>query len=345
MTVSVPDLRTAWLDYKAANPRAYARDGALALGVSECALVASLEGATRLRAEWDPIVRELPSLGSVKTMTRNDDAVIEKHGAYENVDFFGKLGQTVGADIDLRLFLDAWGYGYALTEAGANGPRRSLQFFDHDGVAIHKLYEEPESIPGAYDALVARFRADDQTAPVIAPAAPRATERPDEAIDVEGLRCAWDALRDTHDFFALLRDFGVSRTQAFRLAGPERAQPMPTSVAESVLTNAAETQRRIMIFVGNKGAIQIFIGTIARVVRMHGWLNILDPGFNLHMRDERVATAWLVRKPTADGPVHSIELFDARGENIALLFSKRNPGEAESPDWSVFLATLPTLDA
>jgi putative hemin transport protein len=93
--------------------------------------------------------------------------------------------------------------------------------------------------------------------------------------------------------------------------------------------------------VGNKGLIQIFIGTIERVARASGWLNILDPGFNLHLRDEQVASAWWVKKPTADGVVNSIELFNARGDNIALLFSKRNFGEVESPAWGQFLATLP----
>jgi putative hemin transport protein len=345
MTVSTADLRTAWLGQKAANPRAHARDVAQALAVSECTLVASFDGATRLAPEWDAIVQALPSLGHVKTMTRNDDAVIEKHGAYEDVQFFGKTGQVVGRDIDLRVFLFAWAHGYALTEPGPNGPRRSLQFFDHDGNSIHKVYEEAESVVGAYDAIVARFSAADQTVPMLVPHTAEAKETPDSEIDVDGLRGAWDNLRDTHDFFGLLREFGVTRTQALRLAGPGRAQPMPAAVAAQVLENAAETQRKIMIFVGNKGIIQIFIGMVARVVRMSGWLNVLDPDFNLHLRDDNIATAWWVRKPTSDGMVNSIELFNARGENIALLFSKRNPGEVESPEWPAFLSTLEALHA
>jgi putative hemin transport protein len=35
---------------------------------------------------------------------------------------------------------------------------------------------------------------------------------------VEGFQKAWTELKDTHDFFMMTRKFGVSRTQALRLA-------------------------------------------------------------------------------------------------------------------------------
>ncbi|MGH8046767.1 MAG: ChuX/HutX family heme-like substrate-binding protein, partial [Chthoniobacterales bacterium] len=59
----------------------------------------------------------------------------------------------------------------------------------------------------------------------------------------------------------------------------------------------------------------------------------LDDEFNLHLREPGVAAAWLVRKPTKDGVVTSIELYDTAGENIALLFGKRKPGQPEDENW------------
>ena len=49
------------------------------------------------------------------------------------------MGQVVG-EIDLRLFLRHWAFGYALDEDTRSGPRRSLQFFDASGTAVHKVY-------------------------------------------------------------------------------------------------------------------------------------------------------------------------------------------------------------
>ena len=50
-----------------------------------------------------------------------------------------------------------------------------------------------------------------------APDKPAPTEKPeaaDDTIDVTGFQAAWRDLQDTHAFFGLLRQFGVSRTQA-----------------------------------------------------------------------------------------------------------------------------------
>ena len=147
------------------------------------------------------------------------------------------------------------------------------------------------------------------------------------------VRAAWLALEDTHDFFPLLRRYGVSRRQALRLAPPGHARPVPASALASALANAAATDLPIMVFVGSPGCIEIHSGPIARVKRLGCWLNVLDPGFNLHLREDHVAEAFVVRKPTRDGEVTSLELVDAQGDTIAMLFGKRKPGLAEDPRW------------
>ncbi len=57
------------------------------------------------------------------------------------------------------------------------------------------------------------------------------------------------------------------------------------------------------------------------------WLNVLDDDFNMHLRDTAVASAWVVKKPTVDGIVTSLELFDDKGDNLVIFFGKRKPGE------------------
>ena len=86
-----------------------------------------------------------------------------------------------------------------------------------------------------------------------------------------------------------------------------------------------------MIFVGNRGIMQIYIGSIQRVVHAAGWLNILDPGFNLHARDTAFAESWVVTKSSADGPIRSLEVFDAEGSTILQVFGKRLEGQGSTP--------------
>ena len=94
----------------------------------------------------------------------------------------------------------------------------------------------------------------------------------------------------------------------------------------------------IMVFVGNPGMIQIHGGPVQRVEVLGPWLNVLDRDFNLHLRADQVAHAWVVRKPTHDGIVTSLELFDAHGETIAMLFGERKPGQPERPEWRRLVA-------
>ena len=63
------------------------------------------------------------------------------------------------------------------------------------------------------------------------------------------------------------------------------------------------------------------------------WYNIIDPDFNLHLNEDAVAGVWQVVKPSADGDIHSLELFDASGELILQVFGKRKPGIPELQGW------------
>src|SRR5262249_48918725 len=151
---------------------------------------------------------------------------------------------------------------------------------------------------------------------VAAPAA-RSAPRPDGEIDVAGLRAAWAGLKDTHEFFGMLKKFGAARTQALRLAGPDFARAVGNDATRRMLEASAAEKLDIMVFVGNPGCIQIHTGPVANVRVMDTWLNVMDPGFNLHLREDRIAKSWVVEKPTSDGVVTSLEVFDADDELIA----------------------------
>lgn len=350
MTIDPTTLRSEWMRLRASETRMHALELSESLGVSECQLLASACGAagpvsaTRLAAKWPDLIRELPKLGHVKAVTRNRHAVIEVEGTYDNIEFFGMMGQSVSS-IDLRIFASRWAHGFAVREETKRGISRGLQFFDAAGRAVHKLFLRPASDSAAFDALVRDHTSPDQApTQAVEPAPPAAPERPDEAIDLAGLREAWRAMKDTHDFFGLLRRFEVARTQALRLVGDDLARAVRPDSLEKVLYAAAETKLPFMTFIGNPGMVQIYSGTIKKVTPMGPWINVLDPGFDLHVRTDRIEGAWIVRKPTTDGVVTALELYDAEGEQIALLVGTRKSGERESDAWRALVESLEPLD-
>ncbi len=342
----VDTLRTAYKAFAAQKPAARIRDAADELGVSEAELVMTdVDGASRrLAGDWGDLIQRLPELGRVMCLTRNPHCVHERVGRYETVQvnkMHGGIALVLGTDIDLRIFLRHWKYGFAVIKDTPSGPQRSLQFFDGTGTAVQKIYLKPDSDLAAYEKLVADFRAQDDTTPLeIGPAPTRAKVRPDGEIDVPALREAWQGLKDTHDFVPMLMKQKVERTQALRLAGTDLAQPVPATSLRRTLEWAAASESPIMVFVGNRGCIQIHTGPVRNVKPMGPWFNVLDPDFNLHLREDRIASAYVVRKPTMDGTVTSLELFDAEGEAIATLFGKRKPGEAERSEWQDFAETV-----
>ena len=314
------------------EPNLRARDLAARLGVSEAELVAAGNEVVPLRPEFAAIIGAIPALGEVMALTRNESAVHEKTGTYGTLEGGAHTGLILGEQIDLRIFFTRWRHGFAVTERGARGVRHSLQFFDARGVAVHKIYRLDASDQAAYQALVDRFR----TTPAaldIQPAPPVEAARPDSEVDTDAFRADWDALQDTHDFFPMLRRHKLQRLQALRLGGPARARRVQTAALRDTLGQAAAQGTPIMVFVGNPGMIQIHTGPVYQLKATGPWFNVLDPGFNLHLREDRITQAYVVAKPTADGQVTSLELFDAAGEQIATLFGKRKPGEAEDPAW------------
>ena len=96
-----------------------------------------------------------------------------------------------------------------------------------------------------------------------------------------------------------------------------------------------------MVFIGNRGCLQIHTGLVHNI-KMFGteWLNVLDDEFSMHLRDSAVRSAWIVRKPTTDGDVTSLELFDGKGNTLVIFFGKRKPGSSETEAWRKLISDL-----
>ncbi|MEM7043832.1 MAG: ChuX/HutX family heme-like substrate-binding protein [Pseudomonadota bacterium] len=315
------------------------RDMAARVGVSEAELIAATAGPTgrkvakRLADDALAIVRRLPSFGQVMALTRNQAAVHEKVGVYGELEGDGQVAGIYGENIDLRLFLKNWRFGFAFEEPNADSeqPKRSLQFFDARGDAVHKVHLRPESAHNAFEAMVADMAVDaweDDLAVEPVPA-----KRPRRDVDVSGLKMAWRELQNVHDFHLLLRRFEIERVDALRCVSPEFAYETEPMAHRGLMETAAADGLPIMVFVNNPGCTQIHTGPIQELKGMGAWWNILDPGFNLHLKEDEIGSAWVVKKPTERGQVTSYEVFDRKGHLALTLFGRREKGQPENPIW------------
>ena len=338
-------LKERWEALKKEQPNLRIKNAAIELGVSEAELLATKvgTGVTLLEGDFKKMLADIASLGYVMALSRNEDVVHERKGEYLNGEFNqGPVGLFVGEDIDLRIFLFYYKYAFAVIEGEGEKQRKSIQFFLKNGLATHKVYMVKESNHDAYDKYVENYRSADQLTEIVVedlPAQP--TEKVDSEIDSEGFKKAWLEMKDTHEFFAMTKKFGVTRTQALRLAPSEEyAKQVDNSVMRNMLQKASENKTPIMVFVGNPGMIQIHTGPVNKLLERGEWYNVLDPSFNLHVRETAIEQTWIVRKPTEDGIVTSLELFDKEGTLIATFFGKRKPGIPEDENWRAIIKSV-----
>lgn len=325
---------------KAANPKKYARDLARDMGISEAELTAARAGheAQRLRSEMADILQALEAVGETKSITRNEYAVHEHIGHYTNLSLGAHAGLVLNPRaLDLRLFVNQWRSVFALQEQSPRGERNSVQFFDAHGDAVLKVYATDNTDRAAWDALIARFAATDASPLSITPA--RAVSHSQD-VDAAVVEQEWRAMTDVHQFFQLLKRHNISRQQAFHAVADDLAYQVSNDALRQLLTAAQQQANEIMIFVGNRGCVQIFTGKVEKLLPMDNWLNIFNPQFTLHLIEDSIAESWITRKPGSDGMVTSLELFAADGTQIAQLYGQRTEGEAEQTVWREQLASL-----
>lgn len=334
-----PDqIRTAAQDH----PKLRARDLADRIGVTEAQLVAAHtgRGTTRIAAHPDRLIPAAERLDEVMALTRVDACVHEKVGAYGNYHPGEHAAMTLTEDIDLRIFPAHWVHAFAVETETAQGLRRSLQVFDAAGDAVHKIHLRDTSDHDAWAQVVADLATGDQTdGQDVGPRVPvePAKSRPDKA---QALRDEWTRLTDTHQFLRLCARLKMNRLGAYRIAGAPFVRQLDPAAADVMLQKVRDAGIEVMIFVGNRGCIQIHTGPVQKLVPMGPWQNVMDPGFNLHLRLDKVAELWAVDKPTQRGPAISVEAFDAQGGLIFQVFGVGKEGRDSRPDWGRIVGEL-----
>ena len=327
-----------YLTTKAQSSAKYARDIAAEMGISEAELTEARLGydAVRLQDDARAILTALETVGETKCICRNEYAVHEQVGEFTHQHLSGHAGLVLNPRaLDLRLFLSQWASAFRLNDNG----RQSIQFFDPHGDALLKVYTTRNTDMAAWDALIAGHTQQSPAPLAIRPAEPLKYA---DSADAAALENEWRAMTDVHQFFGLLRKYSLSRQQAFRLVSDDLACRIDTQTLPGLLETIRQDGNEIMIFVGNRGCVQIFTGALEKVAPMRGWLNIFNTAFTLHLREESVDEIWVTRKPTSDGHVTSVELFAKDGTQIAQLFGQRSEGHPEQAQWRAQVDRLTT---
>ncbi|MFA7326798.1 MAG: ChuX/HutX family heme-like substrate-binding protein [Candidatus Kapaibacterium sp.] len=341
-TIETPSLKERYEQVIQTNPKLRIKEYADLLGISELELLASNlhDPSRKLQETPIEIYKELPKLGRVMVLARNENAVHERKGTFGKVQVHGSMGLIHGEDIDLRVFFDDWKYVYNVEKEHNGKMLRSIQFFNKYGKPSQKVYLTDDSNEEEYQKLIGSFISDDTTLPVVEKGEKPKNYNAIEDIDFDKAISEWEKLEDTHNFQTILETQKIKRLELIKRAPDNLAYRVYNDAVIDILHSAADRQVPIMVFVANDDIVQIHTGEIKNIRLIENWTNIMDENFNMHLRNDLIAETFVLFKPTKDGVVTSLELYDMDGELAITFFGKRKPGIPELPEWQDIIAEL-----
>jgi len=79
--------------------------------------------------------------------------------------------------------------------------------------------------------------------------------------------------------------------------------------------------------------VQAYYGKIKKIGSKNSRLKIANTGFRMLLREDHIDSIWVAKKPTTDGIITSLELFNRQGMQIASFLSKKDNGQPEPREW------------
>ncbi len=237
---------------------------AAALDCTEAEFVAC--GAGSEKVEFLPITRAeewlwaAAGVGRSMWLLRNEATVLEADTTLSNLHRDDTFLELEAPELSIRLRMDQCRFAFFLKTE--QGPPRSLQLFDRRGEAVLKLYLKNKKRIQNFDTALKPFFL---------------AERP-EFLEIEAA--------------APVRAIGES-------TGAENGGRLDPAVLRFLLEEAARLEKTVVLTAANAAGQMAVRHRPSRLVPMDDWFNILDPGFNLHLRESLLAGACLERQDAA----------------------------------------------
>jgi putative hemin transport protein len=290
-----------------------------------------------LQPAWEEIVKSLEKAGVFTVRTTSGGIAIEQTGAIEEVFLRGEgaFASVVQDDMDLRFLLKR------LSRGQVHPAHTTIDLYNEAGALATSIHGADAEAKAAIESIARRFGTHRAEAQV----GNGGGQRPglsDKDVDAEAVRADWKAMTNVHHFEALLAKHRVGRLQAFRLMNGDFTAELAPSALPDLLEKLDRSGEQVMVFVANRGFVQIFSGPARSPKRVgHGW-EIIHGRSKVFIPDSALQHLWLVNKPTAAGIISSLEILsESEDQALASIFGKHPHGDPQPASWLDLLNTLP----
>ena len=238
------------------------KDAADILNVSEAELLSTNIGENThfLKiSNWLQLFKEFAALGPMMYLVRNDYAVHEMTIPINNVQQETDVILLWNKKGHIKITEPCLKYAFYTSGMARGNKIYSIQIFDSDGTAILKIYLKNEELEKFKEIKNQHEREYDYELQKMEKHTSNSTNR--DKSDQE--RLEW-VIKDNFSIKKYLEDIAINKT-------------------------------KISIRISNDGAESMYSGTIKNVIHKFGWLNIMDPTFNLHVKDMQINEIWTTK--------------------------------------------------
>lgn len=301
--------------------------------------------AKRLQPHWPTLLTHLSRLGPTLFVTRHGNTSHEKLLHLYKIALSGNVASIHDQDGSLELDLSHWHCGFALHEGDdPHSACISLHFFDIHGKLLHSIYPMLSSMELGTAFLNKLYSADQTPQEFLLP--PTQLRRRSRAtVDTASLTVHWRHLQNCQAIPVILQKHQVSRLQALQALPPEFATPAARTAFQTLMQQTVERNMPVELSLFNPGVRQTHRGLLENH-RGDGFANRShDAWFRLNLDSLDLHSAWVVHKPTANGMVSSLELYNHHGEPVLMLSDMPNAGLPQTLEWQSLLYNLTTATA
>lgn len=166
----------------------------------------------------------------------------------------------------------------------------------------------------------------------------------------QNIEALWRNMTDVHHFYPMLKQFNISKLEAFHAVPDDLAVQVAPQSVMTVLKNMEKEQTPLMVFIGNDAVIQVYTGPVRKIIPLPTADKIAVHGITregekavfklaLNQNDQ----AWVVNKISTQGYITSLEIFDKDNNHIAQFYGNRTEGEKQNKQWAELMQSLPRL--
>ena len=287
------NLKSKWKKFQQDNPKVRIRDAAYQMKVSEAELLSTEINETvsfLLIEDMTAFIKDVLKVDKIMLLIRSDYVVHEKTIKTKNI----RLEDNQIIDLDkndcsiLNFNMDAFEYVFFQKKMHSNRELKSFQFFDKVGRAILKIYLKGKDL-GLFDEIELKYKKIYNYE--------MQSDLDISNSDLLDSKIKINLPYDTSNSKTTCRDISV---KSLRL----------------ILENASDMKTPIQIHALGLGTIQYHRNTVRNIVDYGPWVNVIDQKFNLHVLENGLTKASLVKHQFKDCQQYLVNFFDKNNTHV-----------------------------